>query len=94
MVTAAAPASEKKEPEDGGWGRDPFVLHEVAVKVDSVENLRLMGITSGGNKKPMAVINNELVPVGAKIGKFEVIEISKKGVAVTDGKKIYTLKLE
>lgn len=76
------------------WGRDPFVLQEVAQgDIDSIEGLKLMGITAGEKAKPMAIINNEIVAVGSAIGKFKVLGISKDKVIVSDGEKDYELKI-
>ena len=76
------------------WGRDPFILEEVAEgDIDNIANLRLMGVTAGEKAKAMAIINNEIVTVGSAIGKFKVLNILKDVVIVSDGEKDYELKI-
>ncbi len=85
----------KKEEREIGWGRDPFTLQETSIdRVDTIANLKLMGITIDKTAKSMAIINNELLSVGDKIGKFRVIKISKGSVIVTDEKENFELKLK
>ena len=85
----------KKEERDIGWGRDPFMRQELVIEnADTVANLKLMGITTGKTAKSMAIINNKLVSVGSRIGKFRVMEISKDGVWVTDDKEVSELKMQ
>lgn len=81
---------QKTEPS---WGRDPFVREETVISQDSgVSSLKLMGITTGGSKS-MAIINNEIVNVGSKVGKFTVLKIVKDRVVLTDGEKNFELML-
>ncbi|MBI5144441.1 MAG: hypothetical protein HZA30_05180 [Candidatus Omnitrophica bacterium] len=76
------------------WGRDPFILQEIAQgSLDDISNLKLMGITAGEKARPMAIINNEIVSAGSEIGKFKVLKISKDRVIVSDGEKDYELKI-
>ncbi len=83
-----------KDNKELAWGRDPFMLHDIGTGVvDTVENLKLMGITVGKNTKSMAIINDEIVSVGSKIGKFKIVSIMSNKVVVTDGEKNYDLKL-
>ena len=85
----------KKEGREIGWGRDPFMRQELVTgQVETVANLKLMGITTGKSAKPMAIINNKLVSVGSRIGKFRIMEISKEGVWVTDDKEVFELKMQ
>lgn len=84
----------KKEEREVKWGRDPFVLQEASQgAVDSVASLKLMGIITGTNSKPKAIINNEILSVGSKLGKFTLKGISKNKVVVSDGEKDYDLNL-
>lgn len=75
------------------WGRDPFVLEESGpVQASAIGSLRLMGITVGQkNGKPHAIINDEIVSVGSRIGAFTVVNILPTKVVVTDGEKEYDL---
>jgi len=71
------------------WGRDPFVLVETGAGVtaeENVSNLTLEGTTAGVGIRPSAIINDEIVKEGSKIGKFTVLSIIKNKVIVTDGK--------
>lgn len=104
-VSAVAPASvpqvqpmpetktENKSTDTTMWGRDPFVLKEIGAP-GTVISLRVMGITLSKNKKRMAIINNEMVAVGSKIGQYSVVRILKDRVVVTDGKENFDLLLE
>lgn len=81
--------------EGSGWGRDPFALRETSPQeADTIASLKLMGITASDKTKAMAVMNDEIVRVGSKIGKFRVLKINPKSVVVTDGTENYTLKME
>lgn len=88
---------EEKEgiKEEREWGRDPFNLHEADQSggIDSITSLKLMGITVGEKTKSMAIINNEIVSIGSKIGKFTVLKIAPGKVIVTDGQTNYELKI-
>jgi len=88
-------APEMKEPgtavseSDAQWGRDPFMLKEFGaggVVEDSFASLTLEGTTAGDGIRPSAIINDEIVKEGSKIGKFTVLSIIKNKVIVTDGK--------
>lgn len=84
-----------KKTQGVGWGRDPFVLRDTSPQdADTIAGLKLMGITVSDNMKAMAVINNEIVKVGSRIGRFRVLKIAAKSVIVTDGRENYTLKME
>ncbi|MDD5136285.1 MAG: hypothetical protein PHN63_02925 [Candidatus Omnitrophica bacterium] len=75
--------------------RDPFALPDVpAGPVSALSELRLTGITTNGKGKAIAIINENMVFVGGKIGHFTVLSIAGNKVVVTDGKQSYDLKLE
>ena len=97
LVSDNAPETAKKTLPAGemGWGRDPFVPYEMAFQeADSIQNLRLMGITASSDKKAYsAIINDEVMTIGSRIGKFEIISIKKDRVIVKDDKGRYDLKL-
>ncbi len=85
----------KKEEPFMEWGRDPFVREEaVTLRMDTVSNLKLMGIISGEGKKARAIINDRMVSVGSKIGKFTVIRISATSVILKDGEKNIELNIQ
>ena len=77
------------------WGRDPFVLYDLGEEAsDTPSSLKLMGITATKNTMPRAIINDSIVSVGSKVGKFKVLEISPSKVVVTDGEKNYELEMK
>ena len=87
------PVEVKKEFKELGWGRDPFVLQE-STAPERV-SLKLMGITAGDDKrKAMAVINDDIVTVGSKVGNYKVVQINKHEVVLNDGTKDTVLKME
>lgn len=88
---------EKVEIEEGklSWGRDPFVLQGGGGgEIDTAENLKLMGITGGKNTNLVAIINDQLVSIGSKVGKFRILKILPNKVIVTDGEKDYELEMK
>lgn len=86
---------EKKEKGQASWGKDPFVLQEAASSGGGgVEDLRLMGITTGDTKKAKAIINNEIVSIGSRIGKFKVVDIASDRVVVSDGAQNHDLVMQ
>lgn len=86
---------QKAEDDDPGWGRDPFNPAGAAdLAGDSIASLALMGITTGLNTKPRAVINDQLVTVGSRIGSFTILKIEKDKVLLTDGKEDFELLLK
>jgi hypothetical protein len=95
MVFGGKTMQKIKDEKALEWGRDPFQRYEIATeKVEDASRLRLMGITTGAKGKSIAVLNNEMVRAGSRIGKFQVISIEKDSVVVTDGKQKYTLKMQ
>ena len=85
---------EVKESEFGGE-RDPFALPDVqGGPTSAVSELRLTGITTNGKGKAIAIINENMVSVGGKIGRFTVVNITGSKVVVADEKQSYELKLE
>jgi type II secretory pathway component PulC len=72
------------------WGRSPFLPSEYIKKTTS---LVLNGIL-WDRDNPQAVINGKIVKVGSKIDSKEVIEIKEDRVILSDGTKIFELKLK
>ncbi|MFH1411836.1 MAG: hypothetical protein ABIG55_04235 [Candidatus Omnitrophota bacterium] len=56
-------------------------------------SFRLEGVTTSPDGKVMAIINDEIVAVGGKIGSAEVVSIAKEEVVIREGEKEYKLKL-
>ena len=96
----AAASKKKAKPEikEEAYGpndRDPFGPPDTPpTAVSGVSSMKLTGITTNGAGKAIAIINEEIVPVGGKIGTFTVVSISSKKVILTDGKETSELKLE
>jgi len=70
---------------------DPFVSKKPGRK-DKAGDFKLSGITQAGSDST-AIINDEVVRTGAKIGGWEVTQISKDAVTLTDGNDIVTVTL-
>jgi hypothetical protein len=77
------------------WGRDPFTLSDFSPEeVSPIQDLQLMGITcSSDTSAYKAIINDEIVTVGSKLGAFTVVEISEHIVKVQDKKGTYDLRI-
>lgn len=86
--------AEGKVPKKHTWGRDPFTDLMVQTPTTSSTSLRLMGILGTDESNFKAIINDEFVSKGAKIGNLTVLRISSKSVVLTDGNRNFELKLE
>lgn len=62
---------------------DPFASKRAGGK-DRSKEFKLSGITQAG-KESTAIINDEVVKVGAKIGEWKVVKILPDGVTLSDG---------
>lgn len=71
-----------------GWGRNPFSLSEVA----TVEKPVLNGIV-WDQKSPQAIINNQILQKGDRIGRFTITDIQSTSVILTDDTHILELRL-
>ncbi len=75
--------------KDAPWGRDPFRTPTAATSPEprrsGAEKLALVlaGIVFSNNQ-PMALINNQMVRVGDRIGTAIVVEIDKGSVTLED----------
>ncbi|MCK4917488.1 MAG: hypothetical protein KAJ79_03830 [Candidatus Omnitrophica bacterium] len=79
--------------------RDPFTplinkygLILIYQEVD-VKGLSLKGIIYE-NGQSLAIINDEVLRIGDKIGLYKIIKIGEKEVVLKKGKEVSTLKLE
>ncbi len=77
------------------WGRDPFAAHGTTGRGDEFsQGLNLMGISwSSKMNAYSAIINNEIVAVGSRVGRFAVTDIQKDRVTVSDGERSCDLLL-
>lgn len=73
------------------WGRDPFRLEIVSMS-GAERSMSFDGVLLDGTK-PTAVFGERFVSVGDIIQKYEVTDISKDAIYVTDGQTVYELKL-
>ena len=86
---------------DARGRRDPFVpligQDKVTVaglsEITSVEDIKLEGIAIGAKGKKTAIINGEIVKVGAKTGEVEIKSIDHKSVTLTISGKEYKVSL-
>jgi hypothetical protein len=75
-----------------GWGRDPFFF-EPSSAAGGIEGFVLNGIVWDA-QNPYAIINDNIVKIGDKIGDMVVVGINEKSVVLEESGKIYTLQLE
>lgn len=73
-----------------GWGRNPFAPAAASVPVAS--DLVLTGI-AWDEKIPKAVINDQIVGIGTKIGDRKVKTIRRDSVVLTDGTEDFELRI-
>lgn len=77
----------------GTWGRDPFFFDSViSGKTENLSEFILNGIM-WDKDNPYAVINNEVVKLGDKIGDKTVVEINEKNVVLEQDGQRHTLEL-
>ena len=88
MMTVSEPESWDKL----RWGRDPFLLDASNAKEQGMEDLTLNGIMPD-KQNPYAIINNEVVKLGDKVGEMTVIEINENNVVLDENGKRHTLEL-
>lgn len=72
------------------WGRNPFSLYRGPAT--TISGLALSGVLWDENA-PTAIVNEEIVGIGDKIGIYTVVDIQKDKVILTDGTKNYELNL-
>ena len=73
------------------WGRNPFSVSRAAAP--GVTGMQLGGIIYDG-KQAYALINDQIIHVGERIGENKVTEIKQDRVILNDGSKDIELKLE
>lgn len=72
------------------WGRNPFSPVEAPVKV--VTKLTLNGIM-WDEERPLAIINDNVIGIGGKVGENRVVEIKRNSVILNDGISNFELNL-
>ncbi len=72
------------------WGKSPFVPEETSVEIKA--KLILNGIM-WDEKKPLAIIDNEVLGIGGKIDEYTVKDIKKDSVTLNDGINDLELRL-
>jgi len=86
-------AQKQQERAKLEWGRDPFFSSYSSVSLKGGGNLSLKGI-SYSKDNPAALINTDVVFVGDKVGRAEVLEIKKNEVFLREGERKFILRLE
>lgn len=84
-------ARNAKRTKFTSWKRSPFVSYDFSSKKHA--GLMLQGI-AWDDDKPTAIINNEIVSPGGKIGDVTVIAIERESVILNDGKSNFKLMLK
>ncbi|MBU0759919.1 MAG: hypothetical protein KKC66_04200 [Candidatus Omnitrophica bacterium] len=74
------------------WGRDPFSAVSTLSLSTNISDMSLTGIL-WDDVAPLAMINDNLIGIGDKIGEYTVAEIKKDRVILTDGTNDYQLTL-
>lgn len=90
--SAMIAVSEPESWDELSWGRDPFLLDTSNTKEHGMEDLTLNGIMPD-KQNPYAIINNEVVKLGDKVGGMTVIEINEKNVVLDENGQRHTLEL-
>lgn len=90
--------SQLEQPETySTWGRDPFSgfyhLTSRQAKADSSDPLTLNGII-WKDGKGLALIGNEILKEGDRMGHLEIVAIKRNQVVCRKGKKLITLFLK
>ncbi len=76
-----------------GWGRDPF-----SSGANTPEDIEFEGLVVNGimwdKDNPLAIINDDVVKVGDKLGDLKVVEITKTSVILEQNGERHTLGLK
>lgn len=76
--------------EFNSWGRNPFTLEKAPAEAGG--GLALNGIL-WDDKKPLAIINNDVIGIGGKVGENTIVDIKKDSVILKDGSGNFELRL-
>lgn len=90
----AAASAEARESRFKEWGENPFVSDRKPAAVPAATSpggLTLNGIL-WDERNPCAVLNNQVVEVGDRVGTWEVVAIEKGRVVVSNGAETQTLE--
>jgi len=80
-----------KKTEFTSWKRSPFISQEVIAAPDV--KVVLKGVV-WHNENPKALLNDEIMGIGEKIGGYTVVEITEDSVLLNDGTKDLRLKMK
>lgn len=72
--------------------RDPFSIGQAPSGMSSFRGVYLSGIV-WDNERPTAIINDNIVGIGAKVGGITVIDIKQNKVVLNDSSGNFELKL-
>jgi hypothetical protein len=79
--------------EELGWSRDPFSGKIYFERSKSNVRLELKGIL-WDEKGSRALIGNEIVQEGDKVGQYTILKINKNSIIISDGTKNTELELD
>ncbi|MEX2214153.1 MAG: hypothetical protein WD768_08500 [Phycisphaeraceae bacterium] len=89
-------ASKTETPKVGATKVDPEAVRIAALraKLDTeIRTFKLQSVVPGG-RSPVAIVNNKIVQVGAKLGSFTLVEIKDVGVVLEAEGQQFSLSLE
>lgn len=94
---AAAAAGLAREPSSAEWKENPFLADRQPDRpiptVDNPEGMILSGIL-WDPVAPTAVVNNQVVGPGESVGPWQVVEIQRDRVILSDGTSALTLEVQ
>lgn len=92
-IASTAPATRQSSRSAyTSWARDPFSSGPAVSSPTTISDMRLTGIL-WDDVAPLAMISDNPIAVGDKIGGYTVVDIQKDKVMLTDGTKDYELTL-
>jgi hypothetical protein len=97
LLAAGGPAAAAFADEE--WKENPFLIERNAPRFVEIpdnsaeQEIRLQGIL-WDPQVPTAIVNNRVVSQGDSLGRWELVEIQKDRVILSDGSTTRTLRAE
>ena len=93
-----APEAPTAKPiEQAGWGVDPFSGRPISVETGGISEIKLSGIVYSAKnpKESYAIINNDIIGIGGKVGdsQLKIVNITQDEVTLNDGTKDIKLRV-
>lgn len=85
------PARTARRTSADTWGKNPMVVKET-FSGETISGFTLSGIL-WDKTKPTAIVNDQIVEKGSRLGDFVVIDIQKDRVSLDDGQDKIDLRL-